>query len=224
MHVGIDARLVQPARPADCKYHVLGPDCLESAVLLDHDGPGGSFVRCVTDAEKLYDVSVLSYRNIQTLDPAYERPAHLPRRVRADGRRPLPGIVVGLVADELAVGIPGKGYAQVDQANEGPGRKAGFDQGEVAVHAPAGEVRFGHHGGCIGVVAAHRELVVGLLVAAGVDRGAHLKALGDDQHVFDAPLLQLHGGVQARGPAADHQGVDPRQGQGDRLTGVVRNA
>ena len=75
--------------------------------------------------------------------------------------------------------------------------------------------------GDVGVGAAHGELVVGLLVASGVDRGAHVEALGHDEHVVDALGPKPDRGGEPRRAAADHQRVDHREAERPLAAGRV---
>ena len=75
------------------------------------------------------------------------------------------------------------------------------------MHGAAVEEGARHGRRRVRAVAAEPELVVGLLVAAGVDRRAAAKALGEDQHVRHALGAKARGRGESRRPASDHKHV-----------------
>ena len=219
MHVGIDAGLVQTARPAHGEDDVFREVGFQILVGIERERADNAFGPVFVYRQKLHHISFLAHGDVQLPHAANQRPAHLPRGVRPDGRGALAWIVIRLVADELPVSIAGERHAQVHQMDERPRRQTRFDERQVAVHAAALEVRLRHHLRRIGILTAQRELVVRLLVAAGVDRRALVQPLADDEHVFHAVGAQLHRGVQPRRPAPDDEGVNA--GERYDLTGNV---
>ena len=221
VHLGVHAGPVDPARAAGGEHHVLGAVGFQVPGVVDGDGAGGALAAAAPDGQQRHHVAFLADFDVAALGLADQRPAHLARRIGADGGGALARVVIGLVADELAHGVLGKGHPHGYQVEEGPGRQAGLDQSQIAMHGAAGEVGVGHEAGRIGIGAAQREFVIGLLVTAGVDGGAHFEALGEDEDVLDALLVQLDGGVEPGGAAADDQGVDELHGDGGFLATVL---
>ena len=73
--------------------------------------------------------------------------------------------------------------------------------------------------GGVGHVAGERELVVGLLVRAGVGRRPRPEAVGDDGDIGLAVLVEADGGVEPGRAAADDErveGVDGERAAADR--------
>ena len=132
---------------------------------------------------------------------------HELRRQRPGRSGPLPGVVVGLVADVRAVAVVGEGDAEADEMEEGLDRALGFGQGDVAVHGAARGQVAGHVGGGVRDVAGERQLVIGLLVRAGLGRRPRPEAAGDDGDVGLAVAMEADRGVEAGRPAADDDRV-----------------
>src|SRR5699024_6932914 len=117
-------------------------------------------------------------------------------------------------------------HPQVGQAQERPGGHGRLGQGVVTVHRAAGEERAGHLMHRVGFLTGQGELVVGLLVRAGVAAGAGADLVGDHD---DAVLAELPGpgggGEPGRAGAYLHRiGADHRDvvaGDGQRGGGVV---
>ena len=62
-----------------------------------------------------------------------------------------------------------------------------------------------HLADAVAVVPGERELVIGLFVAAGIARGAHVPPLGDDRHVLYAVFVQTVCTVVSRTARTYHQ-------------------
>ena len=139
---------------------------------------------------------------------ALERLGHESGGQRACRSRTLARVVVGLVADILAVLVGRERHAEIRQLHKGAERTGRLGQRGVAVDTAAGEQRFRHllHG--IRAVGGDGQLVIGLLVAAGVARCADVHALGEDGDVLSAEVVQPVGGVVARTARADHQRIE----------------
>ena len=125
---------------------------------------------------------------------------------RPGGGGALRGIMVGLIADELAPLVAGEGHAQERQLHERARRERRHGVGVIAVRAAARIERLRHGLDRFRARAAQAELIVGLLVAARVSAGAGGKIVGDQQHVH-AGLFQLVRRVQPRRARADHQRI-----------------
>ena len=132
---------------------------------------------------------------------------------RAAGGGALARVVVGLVADVLAEGVVGEGDAEIDQLVEAARAHGGLDERDVAVHGAAGEERFGHAADGVGFAPGEGELVVGLLVRAGVARRSHVHALGDDGDVLLSQRNERVGGVVPGASGAHDNGVEGVDGQ-----------
>ena len=141
------------------------------------------------------------------LNGAVASTPHFARAVFQPVSMPLP-LGIARQHDRDAVQIAGRGSAGDRLAADL------LDERQIAMHAAAGKVRLGHDPRRIRIGPAHGQLVVGLLVAPGVDRGPLVEPLGQDQDVFHTLTAKLHRRVQAGGPAADHQRVDADAGQG----------
>ena len=115
--------------------------------------------------------------------------------------------MVGLVPRVLSQGVVGKGDPQIAEVEESPDRQGAFNESDVAVDGTVDGVGPRESDGGIGFRAAEVQLVVGLLVAPGVDRGPHGEALGDDQQIPDAFPVKPERGAEPRGPRADDKGV-----------------
>ena len=102
----------------------------------------------------------------------------------AGGCGPLVGVVVGLVADERAVGVVRERHADLDEVVEAAQGADALGQGVVAVAAAEGGEGLGEVLGGVGDAGARAHLVVGLLVGAAHAGGAQAEAAGDDEDVF----------------------------------------
>ncbi len=143
---------------------------------------------------------------------------HQLRRQRAGRRRPLPRVVIGLIADVGAVAVVGERHAQPDEVKKGLGRALGFGHGDVAVHGAAGGQVAGHIERGVREVAGEGQLVVGLLVGPGVGRRPRPEPVGDDGDVGLAVLVEADSRVEAGRSAADDervQGVDAEVASAD---------
>ncbi len=205
----VDAGFIQPPRPADGQDDVFRAIGRQRAIRPDDDHAARAFGIARAHGEQLHDTLTLAHRNAQFLHAANQGAAHFARGVRADRRGPLARVVVGLVTHKLPVTVAGKRQTQVDQVHERSRREAGFDQRQIAVHTAAVKIGFGHRQRRIGLSAAHGQFVIGLLVAAGIDRRALVQPFGDNQNIIDAVGAQLQRRVQPRRAAADDQRVNP---------------
>ncbi len=213
--LGIDAVAVEAARPPDGQQGVLGEVDFGTARVVEGQEAGaaarsaGSRVR--QGQQRDGDAALVDWQ-AQAPQLGGQCAAHVAARVGAGRGGALPRVVVGLVADELAVAVARKGHAEVDEVEEGARRAGGLGQREVAVHGAAGREVGGHRARRVGCRAAEPELVVGLLVAASVDGGAGREALGDDEHVVQPAAPRLERRVQAGCAAARHQRVAEVEG------------
>ena len=152
------------------------------------------------------DPAALHDRHPGRSDAVLQAFGHRFGRVGPDRGGSLARVVVGLVADELAVAIGGERHAYLDQVRKGAGRIGGLGERVVAVHRAAGEQRGGQVGDRVGGVAAEAQLVVGLLVGAGIAGRARPDLVGDHDQVGVPGRHQSVGGAIAGRTGADHDG------------------
>ena len=120
------------------------------------------------------------------------------------GGGPAALVVVGLVAHEFPHFVAGKGHPQLHQLEESLGRPRGLAQSQVPVHVlPVQGV--GHVLHAVALPARQGELVVGLLVAAGVAGGAVAHVLRHQQHILRPQGGQPVRGVEPRAAGAHHR-------------------
>ena len=201
----IDARGVEPARAADREHGVLGEVRFELLRLPVPDDRSG---RAAVDGDELRSVALLGDLDPGRFHRPDQRETHLARGVRPAARRAPFRVVVGLVADVLAEFVAGERHAEVHEIHEAAHRHRGLDQRHIAVHRAAVEERPAEQRGRIRLGAVDAELVVGLLVAAGVDRSAAVQPFGEQQHIVHAERLEPERRRESRRAGADHQCVD----------------
>jgi len=131
----------------------------------------------------------------------------------AGRRRSLLRVVIGFVSDISAVSIAGKRHAEADEAKKRLGRAEGFAEGDVAVHGAAGEKIAGHLVGRVRPAARQRELIIGLLIRAGVVRCPAAEILGRDGDIGLSAVVETESGREGRRAAADDQRVQGIQGK-----------
>ena len=122
---------------------------------------------------------------------------HGTRGIRAHGGGPLPRIMIGLVTYELAVLIAREWDADIAQVQEGPCRQRRLGKRVVTVHRTAGEQRAGHLAHRVRLRARQCQLVIGLLVRAGVTRGTRLGLVGHDDDIVLTEFDKPGGGTEA---------------------------
>ena len=92
-----------------------------------------------------------------------------------------------------------------------------FDQRQVAVHRTSGGKIARHQHRRIRFSPVHPELVIGLLVAAGVAAGAHVQAFGIDLKDISCAFVQTHRRTQSRRARSDDQCMQFLHGQNRRM-------
>ena len=144
-----------------------------------------------------------------------ERLRHQARGERPAGRRPPPRVVVRLVAHILAVLVRRERHAELHELQKAARRARRLAQRDVAVHPPAAIERLGQIAHAVAVASREGELVIRLLVAARVARGAHAHTLREQHHIAHAQVPQAVRRVVAGAAAAHHHGLrrDGRQGK-----------
>ena len=142
------------------------------AVGVQRDGAGGAQVLAFADGDERDDHAPLVKGDVLQARLADERPAHLARGIGADGGGPLARVVVRLVADDLTIGIGGERHAEVLQVQERAGGRLATRARSPCMEPPRNVT--GHGARRIRIVAAHGQLVVGLL-SEPVLIGAHLR-------------------------------------------------
>ena len=201
----IDARAVEAARTAHRKHHILRQNGFK---LLRFAVEGDRPRRPSGDGDQFSDGAPFGDLHPRRLHRPDQRETHLPRRVRPAAGRPPLRIVVGLVADVLPELVMWKRHPEVDQMHETAHRQRRFHQRHVAVHRAAVVDRMGQLHRGIRFAPVDAELVVGLLVAAGVDRSAAVQPLREQQQILDAQLPEPERRRQAGRAGADHQCVN----------------
>ena len=153
------------------------------------------------------DLCLVQHRHALGLHGSFQTFGHLLAGVGSHAGGAAARVVVGLVADVLAVAVAGERHAQLDQLQEALGRERGLAQGNITIHAAARKQCVGHLAHAVGVAPGQGQLVVGLFVAAGVAAGSARAVFGDQHNIPLAQLPQAVGGVKARCAAADHGGI-----------------
>ena len=153
-----------------------------------------------------------------TLNFFQEAFEHVMGGFRAGGCGALARIMVGLVSDVCAEGVVRERDADAAEIKEGRSGAEGFHIGCIAMHHAALEERFGEIHGAVWLVSENAELVVSLLVRAGIVGSAVAKAIYDDGNVFHAELLQTQGAFEPGGSRAYDDGVQRNQRAFERLS------
>ena len=96
--------------------------------------------------------------------------------------------MVCFVADVFAVAVPGKRNPQLRQLEKALGGQCGLAKGNVAVHTLTVKQRLGHFPDAVGVAPGQGQLVVGLLVTAGIPAGAGGALFRNQQNILLAVL------------------------------------
>ena len=133
----------------------------------------------------------------------FQRLGHEAARERPGRGSARAHVVVGAVAGVFAVFIAGERHAQLHELEEALRRARRLAQRDVAVHVVPLE-RLRHRADAVAVVSGQREAIVGLLVAAGVARGAAVEAVGDEQTVL-AERGEPVGGVEPGAAGTDYR-------------------
>ena len=120
------------------------------------------------------------------------------------------GVVVGLVADVLAVAVGGEGNAQLSEVEEAAGGECCLDQCVIAVYTATAEQILRHGGGRVGRASRQAHFVVGLFIRAGVAGGAVVSRKTKNSNILLSELVQAKCRVAAGCANADDGG-----GQGD---------
>ena len=115
-------------------------------------------------------------------------------------------VVVGLIADVFAVFVHRKRNAEPDELKKAPCGKRRIRQRNIAVHGAAAHERFRHIVNAVLHTARKIELIVGLLIRAGVSRRSHHSALRDDEHVRHTERIERICRIIARGTRTDDRG------------------
>ena len=133
----------------------------------------------------------------------FQRFGHEAARERPGGRGAGAHVVVGAVAGVFAVFVAGERHAQLYELEKALRRACRLAQRDIAVYIVPFE-RLRHRADAVAVVSGQREAIVGLLVAAGVARGAAVEAVGDEQTVL-AERGEPVGGVEPGAAGTDHR-------------------
>ena len=123
-------------------------------------------------ADDLDYLGVVQHGDALGGDRRFQLFRHLLAGVGADAGGTAAGVMVCFVADVFAVAVPGEGNPQLCQLEKALGGQCGLAKGNVAVHTLAVKQRFGHFPDAVGVAPGQGQLVVGLLVTAGIPAGA----------------------------------------------------
>jgi len=125
--------------------------------------------------------------------------------------------VLAAVDCELIVthgfGIRAETWKRIERAAKGPGIIIFTDPDH------AGEEIRRHCLRVIGVISAESELVIGLLIRAGVAAGAALHIIRHDGDIRAAVVMQTIGGVEAGAAGADHHRIIHAGRQGAAIQG-----
>ena len=132
---------------------------------------------------------------------------HLLRGVRADRGRSAIWVVVGLVADVLAVVVGRKLYAEVCKLHKALCGVCRLAKSNVTIHSATAEKRFCHIHNAVALVARERKLIIGLLVASRISRRSRVLALGHDSDIFVSEVVKPVRAVIARAARADHDRI-----------------
>ena len=111
--------------------------------------------------------------------------------------------MVGLVADIFPVTVHREFHTQLAQVHEAPDRQSRLAQRVVAVHTSSCKQIGSHFSHAVGAVAAETELIVCLLVAAGIARRSAVNPLGNNRAGKPAVLLYPARGIVARSTGTD---------------------
>ena len=203
----IDRPLVDQGRPARAQHHKGRQEERQAVVLL----PEAVHVQReqAVHAPRLHDQAHHLHPVAQARAPLQRAPlqrlGHGAGGERPDGRSAHPGVVVRLVAHEFAVAVRGEGHAQQVELQERARRSRRLAQRGIAVHAAAREQVARHLAGAVRRAGGQGELVIGLLVAARVARGARLPPLGHEADVRHAVGAEPVRGVVPGAARAHHE-------------------
>src|SRR5699024_7963361 len=110
-------------------------------------------------------------------------------------------------SDVLSISIKGKGNADIHQMEKGSGRPCRFRHGNISVHAAALEQGFRHRPDTVRLTAAQGQLIVSLLVRAGISGSAHQHPLRHQGDLSLSQLIKPYRGSQPCGPCSHNDGI-----------------
>ena len=131
-------------------------------------------------------------RDAPLADRALQCLRHHPAGQGSRGGGPAARIMVRLVACVFPVRVRGKRHAQLTELQEARRAERRLTQGDIAVDIapPEGRSEVAH---AVGVVAAERQLIVGLLVAARIPGGSRVHVLRHQQAVYPQLAERIRG-------------------------------
>ncbi len=120
----------------------------------------------------------------------------------------VPRVVIRLIAHIPPVTVVREGHAQAHQMVKRLRGEQRLDQRDIPMHAPAVEQTLRHLATAIRLAAGEGELIIRLLVAAGIIGRAPAHLFRDDQQILAPQAVQIHRAIQPRRPGTDNDGVD----------------
>ena len=204
----IDAVRVNSGRPAGCPDDVPAVDQRIACLFR---------TRCAVQAQKAEhplavrqntdNLHTVQHRNALRAYGSFQHLRHSFAGIRAGASRAAARIMVGFVADVFPVTAARKFHAKLRQPQKARRGERRLAQRGIAVNALAVKKRLRHFAHTVSIAAGERQLVIGLLVAAGIAAGAAEPVLGQQQNVVLTGTPEAVCRVIARCAAADNGGI-----------------
>ena len=197
---GIDAVGIN-TRWAACRQHHIRAAHGQQLPRAPRKAQQAAYAVCVR--QNMKSKRIIHHRHAARVYAFFQRLGYIAARERPRGGRAAARVVVGLVADIFAHFVCRERHAQLHQLEKGARRAGRLAQRDVAVHIrPAQCARKIAH--TVAVIPGKAQLIVGLLVAARIARGAAVHPLGDQQYLLPQRRKAV-GRVQPRAAGADHR-------------------
>ena len=169
----------------------------------------GTAYPCFRIIDQKFDSDTFFFNGDPTpFDFFNQRNAHVAGSVRTATCRTPFRVMVRLVTDILSQRIVRERDTQCYKVMESQRRHSGFHQCNIAMHGTARRKVARHEYGAVPFFARHAQLVISLLITAGIDGGPHAESLGINGNIFHALRIQTYCGSKAGSTAADDQCIE----------------